>query len=341
MEHSVSFPNIEQLPQLDYRCHSWQLPSSEPRQCPFCGSVSPSVFLRPDKLPVAQCHLCRCFYVAVRISEEALQRLYDQYWSVTCPRPMTDEMARYLTATASSRYARDHCLTKLSALMDSWRSKTVLDVGCGFGEKASMMKSMGATVVGIDISTHVVDFCNRKLGIQAECTTIEELQAADNSFDVITMFEFAEHPIEPFKAIRSAVNKLKAGGFMVIVTPNATAGERWWLTREREWVGFRVDLEHLQYLHVDTIDYLCHTLNCRQVHLEQLGHRALDDIKTVPQVVKIPETGNQIKKTIKNLPGVRSAIYALRNFQANMQKISQTATNPGEYHLFSILQKIS
>lgn len=288
-------------------------------------------------MPVAQCHLCSCFYISVAISEEDLAKMYEQYWSVTCPRPLTEEMGLYLTASAYNRYCRDHCLNRLAALIGSWKSKKVLDVGCGFGEKASMMKSVGAAVSGVDISPEAVNFCNRMLGFEAHCMTIEELPSHYKEFDVITMFEFVEHPVEPLTILQNAVNRLKTGGFIVIVTPNGTAGERWWLDREYEWGGFRADLEHLQYLHVETIDYLCHKLNCRLMHLDQLGHRSVDMPKQ-PQAAT-PAMYNKARKMIKGLPFVRNMIYGLRNFQANMHKISNNPADTGDYHLFAILQK--
>lgn len=269
--------------------------------------------------------------------EEVLSDFYTQYWGVTCPRHLTDEMARYLSVTAGKRFYRDHSLNKLADLAGPLKGKKILDVGCGFGEKASILKSLEASIHGIDISPAAVSFCNDKLGIKTECTSIENMDAPEKLFDVVLMFEFIEHPMEPLAALKAALDRMKTGALLVIVTPNGTAGERWWYTREREWVGFRVDLEHLHYLHVDTINHLCNVLNLRLVHLEQFGHRSLDDVLTPPRTEE-PRRLRYVSKCLKSMPGVRRTVYALTEYR---QKLNDIARLPvaGDFHLFTILQK--
>ena len=247
-------------------------------------------------------------------------------------------MAIYLSSTAAKRFTRDYCLNRLTAVSGSLKGKKVLDVGCGFGEKASMMKKQNASVLGIDISPAAVSFCNDKLGIETQCTSIENLPIGGNPFDIVTMFEFIEHPMEPLTALRAAADIMKKGALLVIVTPNGTAGERWWHNREREWIGFRVDLEHFQYLHVDTIDYLCHKLNFRQVHLEQFGHRAQDYMIQPRQQKVKSESSKYVKKYLKNIPGMRQTVYAFHEYRAKLHEILQPP-EAGDYHLFTILQK--
>ncbi len=194
--------HLKMLPHLDRRIPKWQPFPTEQRSCPFCGRDSQPLFLRPDKLPVAQCQRCRCFYVAVKLSHDALQRFYDQYWKVTCPRPLTDEMANYLISSASQRFKRDHCIQKLNALLGRLDSKKILDVGCGFGEKASILKSRGASVTGIDISHDAVAFVNDKLGVGAHLTTVEDFEGDKDHFDIVTMFGFIEHPLDSLAALK-------------------------------------------------------------------------------------------------------------------------------------------
>ena len=130
---------IEKLDSLDSRIPVWDPFPVERRSCPFCGEYSDPLFLRPDNLPVSQCGQCRCFYVSLRVADEELRKLYDSYWSEISPRPLTDEMARYLVSSARNRAYTDICMRKLTALLSTWEGARVLDLGCGFGEKATMM----------------------------------------------------------------------------------------------------------------------------------------------------------------------------------------------------------
>lgn len=338
MQNIVDINNLPMLPNLDSRVPNWQPFPIQQRSCPFCNHEAPPLFFRPDKLPIAQCRVCKCFFVALKLSEEALSKLYDSYWDVTCPRSLTDEMAKYLLYTAGVRYAKDYHMNKLSSLLGSWESMKVLDVGCGFGEKSSIMNKLGASVTGIDIASSAVNFCNSKLFIDTKCTTIDGYDISNDYFDLIVMFEFVEHPLDPLRALRIAVDKTKPGGFVAIATPNGTAGERWLPDTAREWIGFRVDLEHMQYLHVDTIDYLAKRLDCRIVHLEQLGFRSLDDIDAPPKKSSNAISAS-LRRMIKAIPGMRNAIYNFRQSMNTITSLRRKPVNNGDYHLFAVLQK--
>ena len=328
---------LQKLEKLDLRIPDWNPFPQEVRICPFCGEHAEPLFLRPDGLPVSQCSICRCFYVSLQVSDKDLQEFYDQYWSVTCPRPLTDEMARYLLASAEKRADADHTLQKLGALSGTWKNKKVLDVGCGFGEKATMMKVLGASVTGLDISTNAVKFMKEKLGIESYRTSIEEFSGHKNHFDIVTMFEFIEHPLKPLSAIHLAVERLKAGGLLAIVTPNGTAGEQV-MHHHGGWIGFRAELEHMQYLHADTIAWLASKFGCRIVHLEQFGVRSFENTSSKKKCVSSLEH-RRLRKIVKGIPGVRKAVYAFRDLQTRKRVTNMPPRDIGIYHLFAVLQK--
>jgi len=329
---------LQKLDNLAPWVPDWKPFPRERRDCPFCGDYSDPLFLRPDSLPVTQCHRCRCFYVSLRVVDEALQKFYDRYWSETRPRPLTDEMARYLVSSAEKRASADHCMRRLTALVGTWKGTKVLDVGCGFGEKATMMKDLGASVVGLDISADAVKFMTEKLGIESYTAPIEAWPDNSSFFDIVTMFEFIEHPLDPLRSLEAAVNKMRTGGLLAIVTPNGTAGDKETFPVSKDWIGFLMDLEHMQYLHVDTVDYLAHRLHCRVLHFEQFGFRPLDDISQRKREAAFVRP-RALRQFIKDIPGVRKAVYALRDLQMKRWAAANPPLDAGIYHLFTILQK--
>ncbi len=329
---------LRKLDYLDNRIFNWQPFPSEKRSCPFCGEYSIPLFLRPDNLPVSQCNRCRCFYVSLKLYEETLNNFYESYWSENHPRPLTDEMAKYLIATAGFRASMDTCIRKLTALHSICNETQVLDIGCGFGEKATMLSSLGASVIGLDISESAVRFMKEQLGIEAYQSSIENWDSKGTLFDVVTMFEFIEHPLDPLRSLMTAINTIRPGGLLVIVTPNGTAGDRKVFSFNDEWSGFRTDLEHMQYLHIDTIDYLAHKLGCRILHCDQFGFRGPGDTSSV-RSNKISEISNILTRSIKKLPGARGAIYSYHKLQMLRQVSSKSSLNCGLYHLFAVIQK--
>lgn len=336
----MTFAGLRKLDNLDPSVPFWDPFPLERRSCPFCKKYSAPLFLRPDNLPVLQSGQCRCFDVSLRVADEALRKIYDSYWSETCPRPLTDEMARYLAESAVDRAYSDMCMRKLTAFVGAWKVVRVLDAGYGFGEKATMMKALGAAVTGLDISAAAVKFMTDKLEIETYGLTVEEWAGKDSFFDIVTMFEFIEHPLDPLFSLTAAVNKMRTGGLLVIVTPNGTAGDRGTFPLHDEWTGFRVDLEHMQYLHVDTIDYLAHKLDCRILHCEQVGFRTFEDIAQYRKETALISS-RPMRRFIKNIPGVRRAVYAFRNLRMKLQAAARPPLDTGIYHLFTVLQKTS
>ena len=331
-----TLPRLDALPGSAFSTPAWNPFPTAPRACPFCAERGVAVLRRPDGLPVAQCPKCHCFYLTLLLSEEQLEQYYAGYWSREKPRSLTDELARYLLASAPGRAAADHTLRKIGALIGGWRGTRVLDVGCGFGEKTSMIHALGAEVRGIDIAAEAVVFVSQRLGLAASRTTLEREHGAAGDCDVVTMFEFVEHPPDPMGAIREAVRRLRPGGFLAFVTPNGTAGERH-LAASEAWTGFRADMEHLQYLHVDTVDFIARHFACRVLHLEQYGFREPEDA----QPAAAPASGTPLvtlRRLAKALPGMRTAIYALRAAQGRRRAAALLPREGGNYHLFAVLQ---
>lgn len=335
----MTITGLQKLDKLDPRVPDWDPFPLERRGCPFCGEYSAPLFLRPDNLPVSQCGQCRCFYISLKVSDDVLRKFYECYWSETCPRPLTDEMAQYLVSSAWDRAYLDMCMRKLTALLGTWEGARVLDLGCGFGEKATMMRALGASVTGLDISDEAVKFMTVQLGIETYDSTVEEWDSTDNLFDIVTMFEFIEHTLVPLRSLQAALGKMRAGGLLLIVTPNGTAGDRGTFHLKDEWIGFRVDLEHMQYLHVDTINYLAHKLHCRILHCEQIGFRASDDLVQIDGEASFLSS-RRLRRFIKDIPGVRNAVFAFRNLQMKRRAAASPPLDTGIYHLFTVLQKI-
>jgi 2-polyprenyl-3-methyl-5-hydroxy-6-metoxy-1,4-benzoquinol methylase len=248
-------------------------------------------------------------------------------------------MAKYLIASAEKRASSDHFMRKLTAFVGIWQSLKVLDVGCGFGEKATMMKALGAYVIGLDISGDAVTFMDKKLAIESYCSSIEGWHHNSGCFDIVTMFEFVEHALVPLRSLEVAVDKMKPGGLLAIVTPNGTAGDKRLFPVQNEWIGFQVNLEHMQYLHAETVDYLAHKLNCRIVHLEQLGFRPIEDISEPIKSVSSAAT-QRFRLCVKNMPGVRRTVYTLRDLQRQWRAAGIPSYDAGIYHLFAVLQKM-
>lgn len=96
----------------------------------------------------------------------------------------------------------------------------IIDIGCGGGDYLELMKELGWNVLGIETDPAACSMV-RKKGVPIFEGIFEEAKLADLSADQITMHHLIEHLPDPQSTIKECFRVLKAGGRLVIHTPNA------------------------------------------------------------------------------------------------------------------------
>lgn len=99
----------------------------------------------------------------------------------------------------------------------------VLDVGCFNGFYVRHLRELGLNAFGVDFNASAVAYGQRVYGLGGVISTreLQDLLAAGESFDVVTMFEVVEH-LEDFSAVIAEVCELlRPGGILVVSVPNS------------------------------------------------------------------------------------------------------------------------
>jgi SAM-dependent methyltransferase len=122
------------------------------------------------------------------------------------------EKLRYDNAYASGTYAPAQGLHSWKAIFNKFphikEIKTVLDVGCGFGQGIAMCRKKGIEAWGIDISdkldtywavANICRFC--------KVASADEIPFPDNSMDLVTSFDMLEHI--PEEAVLSVLKEMR------------------------------------------------------------------------------------------------------------------------------------
>jgi len=107
----------------------------------------------------------------------------------------------------------------MKELLPSLEGKSVLDLGCGYGEMSKYFIEQGATrVVGCDISQNMLNLAKKINGqekIEYKLLSMEELNSLDEKFDVV-FSSLAFHYIEDFdKLIKDINNHLNKDGILL------------------------------------------------------------------------------------------------------------------------------
>jgi len=98
----------------------------------------------------------------------------------------------------------------------------LLDVGCGDGDFLHRMHKLGWSATGIDFDAKAIE--NAKImygdGLTFLNTDLSGARFPDNSFDAVTLSHVIEHVPDPVALLAEVRRVLKAGGRLVITTPN-------------------------------------------------------------------------------------------------------------------------
>lgn len=125
-------------------------------------------------------------------------------------------------ASQSSYEMKSHPNTSHGIIM-SWiadrRSERVLDVGCSDGALGAQVRSLGSHVTGIDhVDSHLAR--ERLDGFQVIDLIDGDLSSIEGRFDTIVCGDVLEHLRDPLNLLRTATERLDAGGSLIVSVPN-------------------------------------------------------------------------------------------------------------------------
>ncbi len=333
------------LSKLDSRIPAWRADQMQHRHCPICdqtGSTSrQEVAIRPDGLRVHQCLQCKTFFVSPAPINKALTEFYLNYRTQHSRQPQpTDELAKFLV---NSSLSEDFRLVEISTHLNLANSINTLDVGCAEGATLARLRNAGANAVGIDLDAETVDFTHSILSLNVIHGDLLEINPDYFAqLDLITMFDFIEHPLQPICYIEQSVKLLRSGGLLAIWTPNGSS-----ISAESGYVHLRVDLEHMQYLTFEGCRLIADLLGLTIIHLESVGYPDLANI----ELPLIEQKKKRLALASKQPHARRGMKGIYRRFRAAYKTIRYGVPTPsvslyrhegrdGNYHLFVIFKKV-
>jgi SAM-dependent methyltransferase len=226
------------------RMPGWSADLIEHRECPVCDSDNPEyISVRPDGLGVARCTGCGFVYLPDIPNTAALEGFYAAY----CEFKGYSQARRGLLVRLRRLWQNlwDPRLRILEAT-GGFTGRRLLEIGASYGEFLRAAKSRGASVTAVEIDNVAR---NHLLADGIDAVGKVDL---DRNYDIICVFQVIEHLASPHELIADIASVLVRDGRLLLTFPNGGEGD----VVGPSWVGFRCDLEHLNYFSVKSISEL-------------------------------------------------------------------------------------
>jgi SAM-dependent methyltransferase len=230
--------------------------------CPLCGAEE-SEFLfwaidrlhhLPGKFGEVLCKECELVRLSPRPTEQSLAYYYpeDDYYSYsqipTFPdlnaRTLKEDIRRAVLSEFNYPVKPNSLLVKFlgpivrsvftdqatfgnSASLPKWvPNGKALDVGCGSGTFLAVLKQLGWSVQGVELSQAAADAAKSNLDIDVFVGDLKEAGFADSEFDFISFNHSLEHLPDIVGVLTEVRRILRPGGRLYIEVPNVASTSR-------------------------------------------------------------------------------------------------------------------
>jgi SAM-dependent methyltransferase len=174
------------------------------------------------KAAILECGRCGFLFKGTRPDDNYVREHYSA------------SQADYLKSLAEEDTAmREDFRVARLMLRDSFPpGRSILDIGCASG---FFLESLGSSWLrhGLELSKFSVDRARMRTGISVHQVGLDAHPFKEAEFDVITLFDVAEHLADPVPAFKEMKRLLKPGGCLLVGTGDAgsitarLSGNRW------------------------------------------------------------------------------------------------------------------
>ncbi len=189
--------------------------------CPLCGATESVDLGRKrdahsgETFTVQACHACGLGYVNPRPDTAAIGRYYSEHysWQEEADPGFANRLEKFY------RFQLLHYECRRLRRFSGKRNGTVLDVGCGSGDRLTALATAGFSPSGLE-SGGAVDGAVGSARWPIQKVSLDAAEYPPRSFDLITLYNVLEHLHAPSRAVAKVRHWLKPGGVLVVQVPN-------------------------------------------------------------------------------------------------------------------------
>ncbi len=227
--------------------------------CPVCSSTETQELCQVGAYAIRRCARCATDHVFPAPSEQQLRAYYDRAeWFEA------GEKGGYQNYDTQSA----HALPLLESVLDTFSGtgRSVLDVGCGYGNHLKVAHDRGWKCFGVEMSSHARQVITQRHGDKFFVADQVE-HMIPHAFDLILMLDVLEHVSDPYALLYALFGKgaITPATLVVISTPNARSSEA--VRKPAEWT-YRHPPSHLTYFSAQSLLVMLQRLHFASVAVE-------------------------------------------------------------------------
>ena len=183
----------------------------------------------PERFEVFRCAECEALFLDHDLVRDRLSGFYPpHYWWAP------GGISGRLESVYRKWVLKHDQLAFVKEVLSSYENPSCLEIGCGSGTFTGMARNEGIDIRGVEISPEAVEEA-RLQGITCiSAGTIEDIEAAGETYDVVIMFHVLEHLADPREYMVKLSGIIREGGSLILQVPNCRSwqarlfGARWY-----------------------------------------------------------------------------------------------------------------
>jgi 2-polyprenyl-3-methyl-5-hydroxy-6-metoxy-1,4-benzoquinol methylase len=193
-------------------------------QCNLCAQAVDRVrHLRwkKDGYDILRCPGCGTLFRADLPTPEALREIYGPAYfadrsDMTGGRGYSD----YVSEEANHRV---NAATRVKLVERYLPTGRLLDVGCAAGFFLDEARRRGWRVEGIELAVEMAGYARDRLDLFVRPIPFADIELEPDAFDMITMWDYLEHSVDPAGDLRRAALLLRSGGLLAVSTGDTSS----------------------------------------------------------------------------------------------------------------------
>jgi ubiquinone biosynthesis O-methyltransferase len=205
----------------------------------------------------------------------------------------------------------------------NWKSKKILDVGCGTGLFSYKVAKKGANTLGIDFSKDAIEIAKSKFkhsNLEYQQMDVKKIK---DKYDVIVSIGTLEHMDNPLQILKLFKKHLNPKGKIIVTTPNWTNPRGYILMTLNLLFNAPITLADLHYLtpaeHIKWAKSLRMNLKWKTIE-KSWAHGQdliLDFERRIPNVLRDAKLPNKKKNILKLLEWLKQDVITFDNSLPN------------------------